>query len=742
MKKRSTLAMAFKAELLKTKGLGLVTIAIVFALFLPALFFTIGVFSENSRLYDGLLTKVVTKDIKESIGQFGGFFMLLFIIIAATRITQSDHKNNGWTFLETQPVSKLNIYSAKFLVLTLLSSIMFVVYFLSSTLFSNLTLFIFPQKELQMGVDFYWQFQTFSRVFLLSLCVISFQLMLSTIITGFIWPFAIGFLGFVINIVAFVRQETYDFIPYNAVQTGLKFKDSFQLNHFFNYTEYLSLFWTLLFFIIGYFWYSRRGFKNAFLNSSKAKVSTVIGIIVFVSMYFFITKPIHPQKFKDHSMISGSIQSPKPIKSVTITSQEFGDKIVQIPVINGEFTWNTKEEIPFAQYAISYEGKSYPFVFSKGDNLHFDIKMDDKQSVVVVKGTRKAEDLFSKNEKYNSSFYDYIVADKLYSDNPSLFYKEAQEQWKNELKDLKDFRTAENIYLGSDFKEYQLQKKATKMLSAFYDYQKITSFTDKKFAPEPSFITELENIIRKPSPLLYGTDTYNSWKLKQLLPKEGSVNPDSIVFVKLAAMVSGIAKDQLLSTQIIKMIKMENDEVKRNLIFQENIGGIKNLKFKNFVAKNLEIVNNQQKGKAFPALAFEDTDGKKVNMSQFKGKFVVIDFWATWCAPCKETSPVFAYQAKKNKYNNNLVFLAVSLDQDQNKWKLDLKNTRSNVKQWWLSDAKALQQLGVEGIPRFMMLDSDGKIFNANMPRPNETNFVDIIEKVSRNSTNQMVQIY
>ena len=49
--------------------------------------------------------------------------MLLLVIIAATRITQIDHKNNGWTFLETQPVSKLNIYSAKFLVLTLLTLI-------------------------------------------------------------------------------------------------------------------------------------------------------------------------------------------------------------------------------------------------------------------------------------------------------------------------------------------------------------------------------------------------------------------------------------------------------------------------------------------------------------------------------------------------------------------------------------------------------------------------------------------
>ena len=741
MKKISTLAMAFKAEWLKIKGLGLVTLALIFALLIPLLFFTIGIFSENARQYDGLLTNVATNDIKESIGQFGGFFMLLLIIIAATRITQIDHKNNGWTFLETQPVSKFNIYSAKFLVLTLLTLIMFVVYFLASTIFSNLMILIFPQDGLQMGIDFYWQFQSFMRLFALSLCIISFQLMLSTIISGFVWPFAIGFVGFVINIVGAVRQETYDFSPYNNVQTGLKFKDSFALNHFFNYTEYLSLFWTVLFFIIGYFWYSRRGFKSAFLNSTKSKIATAIGIIVFAGIFFFLTKPVHPQKLKDHSVISGTIQAPKSVKNVTINSQEFGDRIAEIPVVNGAFNWNTKEDIPFAQYTINYEGKSYPFLFSKGDDVHFDIKMDAKQSVVVMKGTRKAEDLFRKMDRDHSSFYNYIVADKLYSDKPDVFYKEAQKEWKDEMKNLNNFRTAENIYLADDFKQYQMQKKATKMLSTIYDYQKMTSFSDKKFAPESSFMVELENLIQKPSPLLYSDEQYKSWKLKELLPKEGNKNSDSIVFVKLSKMPAGVAKDQLLSTQITKMMNMENDESKRNLIFQENINGVQNPKLKSFVARNLAIINNQQKGKAFPEMAFEDADGKKVSISQFKGKYVVIDFWATWCGPCKETSPVFEYQAKKWRNNDQIVFLSASIDEDKSKWKLDLKNTQSNVKQWWIADSKVLKELGVNSIPRFMMLDPDGKIFNSNMPRPNETNFVDILDKVADKNYNHSVVV-
>ena len=117
-------------------------------------------------------------------------------------------------------------------------------------------------------------------------------------------------------------------------------------------------------------------------------------------------------------------------------------------------------------------------------------------------------------------------------------------------------------------------------------------------------------------------------------------------------------------------------------------------------------------------------------IEQGKDTVYVVNFWATWCAPCRETSPVFEYQAKKNKFNDEIVFLSISIDQDKNKWKLDLKNKQSNVKQWWISNPKMLGELGVNSIPRFMLIDKNGKIYNSNMPPPTETNFEDILEKI------------
>jgi hypothetical protein len=309
---------AFAAEWLKTKNLGLLILAVIFAVLLPALSILLQIFNEASRKYDGVVTTTTQDSLGDSVGPFGTFFMLLFIIIAATRIAQTDHKNNGWTFLETQPLSKLSIYTGKFLVLVALTSISLVVFFVATILEGYLAQALFPQENLKYSIDLYWVFQTFARLFVLSLGIISLQMMLSVIIPGLVWPFVIGFVGFVVNVVARIRKETYDYSPYNNLDTALSYNDSYQLNHFFNYTEYLSLFWTVLFFVIGYIWYSRRGYKNAFLRNKTTITKTIVGIAVFAGIYFLITKPFYPQKNSDLTSIEGSMLLQIPLKRLKL----------------------------------------------------------------------------------------------------------------------------------------------------------------------------------------------------------------------------------------------------------------------------------------------------------------------------------------------------------------------------------------------------------------------------------------
>lgn len=722
---------SFAAEWLKIKGLGLLYVGIISAAIAPLLILIVNFFIEDSRNYDGILKSVAQRSIEDNLSVFGGFFLLITIIIAATRIAQTDHKNNGWTFLETQPLNKFSIYTGKFLVLLVLSTISIAFFIIFCIVFSSISQLIFPQENLNFAFNFGWIVHTFTRLLVMSLGIISLQMMLSIVIRGFIWPFLIGFVGFVINIVGKIRQETYDFVPYNNTDTSLSYNDSSQLNGIFNYSEYLSIFWMILFFLIGYFIYSNRGFKNAFLKNTRKIMLTILGVAVFSGLYFWITKPIFAKKLEGKTVVEGNLNTKKDIQFVTLISTDLQEPIAKIPVKDGKFRWESTAEIPFAEYILDVEKKYIPLILSKGDHLILDISKDDKHFEFSQKGTRKAEAEFGdQNDKF-SMFYDVTVKEKSLTNDPEKFYEKALKEWEENKNFLNKFRTKENIHLSADFYEYKKQYFAIKMLNAIDDYRRMTSFSDKKFAPPSSFQKELQEVMKKPTNLLLSSEDFAQWKLKNLLPENGIKNADSLILVKLSALPKSKEKDQLLKTQLLKLLDLERNEDKRNALFQENANQFSNPKYVGFVANELRVINNQQKGKPFPMLMLEDESGKKMNLSQFKGKFVVLDLWATWCAPCKETSPVFEYQAKNYRHQDNLVFVAASIDEDKNKWKLDIRNKKSAVTQWWIANPEVLKTLGVNGIPRFMMIDPQGRMYSANLPRPNETNFEDILDKVA-----------
>ena len=126
-----------------------------------------------------------------------------------------------------------------------------------------------------------------------------------------------------------------------------------------------------------------------------------------------------------------------------------------------------------------------------------------------------------------------------------------------------------------------------------------------------------------------------------------------------------------------------------------------------------------QKGLEF---TYKDTNDKAVSFSDFKGKYVYIDLWATWCGPCKAEIPHMK-KLEEDYHDKNIVFVSLSLDapKDLQKWKDFVKKEQLKGIQLVADkafDSDVAKNYEVKAIPRFLLFDTNGKIINSDALRP------------------------
>lgn len=135
-------------------------------------------------------------------------------------------------------------------------------------------------------------------------------------------------------------------------------------------------------------------------------------------------------------------------------------------------------------------------------------------------------------------------------------------------------------------------------------------------------------------------------------------------------------------------------------------------------ARKFDKWNLSKPGKPSPALSAEDVDGKVWTLEDFRGKYVYIDMWATWCNPCRKELPHLKALEEEFK-DAQIVFVGLSTDGDREKWEEMVRSGAMTRVQLYLGPRSSFQKAyNVGGIPHFILLDKEGYIISNNMSRP------------------------
>lgn len=219
-----------------------------------------------------------------------------------------------------------------------------------------------------------------------------------------------------------------------------------------------------------------------------------------------------------------------------------------------------------------------------------------------------------------------------------------------------------------------------------------------------------------------GAETNNFMQNKRAFYMSDNANPKSYFKLdkeafdnKLAAAKSELKgykdKVQNLDSAIVDM-DARNDEM-----------------FFGYIESNYESMHETLtrlgKGKASPVFTnYENFNGGKTSLADLKGKYVYIDIWATWCAPCKAEIP-FLKALEKEYVGKNIQFVSISVDKPEahETWKNMVAAEQLGGIQLYADnnfESQFILDYGINAIPRFILIDTEGNIVDANAPRPSD----------------------
>lgn len=408
------------------------------------------------------------------------------------------------------------------------------------------------------------------------------------------------------------------------------------------------------------------------------------------------------------------------LKELTLKWNLDGTKDV-VRLVNGEGSIKNDNFEP--QYVTLIYGRNNRTVYLE-PNKDLNIVIDGKsvKNPIVFNGKNADINIYLNESRF--AFMTYGDCKKTESD----FIQKIDSVYNKNILLLEKAKLEESF---SKIEKERIKYIAYSLLTIFPKYHKLYNKLPR-FSPTEVYYNKLEEALQFDSDLLTIPEykQFISQAIIMVLYHKNKENLDSsfMSFIESDVKDHKVA-EYLTDTYIYDKISNYGIENKGKLIDFYH----KYVKYADRVKAFDEVCNKWsaiQTGKPSPTFTCTDIDGKTVSLSDLKGKYVYIDVWATWCAPCRAELPSLK-KIEEIYSKKGIEFVSISGDKNKSAWeKMVRKENMKGIQLYMGPKDVFMKQYIINSIPRFILLDREGCILKANAPRPSSPALVELFDEL------------
>lgn len=738
----TTIIKALQAESIKARHTKTIWQLVILASIIPLLLAFLQILGVEKM---GGNIDTAPTNFADFINKIASIFSLLFypmgIVLIAAQVSSVEHKNSTWQLIETQPIPKWAIYTAKFL-RTVWGMIKFVLLFY---IISYAVFYIIYLLSESGNPSYYFKIEigdVILRALSMVLSGMAYAALFFVLNILFKRTSLITAIG-IVSIIGYMIANgfQYDFPRwFPLLHLGVSAGEKSTIGEWISYYSRISVVVAIVILILGYTFYAFKTHRHFFFKNKKGLLTHIAILILGIGIIYLVQRPRYQQSHGT-SIVTGIIDTDIDVTQLVMKDLNTQSVVATIPVDSkGVFHINLSNiHLPKQRYYFSLNNSGLPlensnyentsnFFMTDGDSIYVNISYKNNFADIRFSGDRRAEATLGIATSPQSllNLMNFMNFQRTKSMTIDYAMERFSEYYNNDIKNISKKVTLDGLKIGEDVQNFQ-----TNLLKVFY-LQAWSNITKEHFPEDADkefdLITEIKSSITSDDEDLWMVKEFLDYQLT-ILNNGKEVNQENM-FEVIQKILNEHGRSHAYALAIENALtSQENDDSNAVAIYDKYIQHVTSP----FVKEKLNALKRQREQKSvhstLPDFKFIDINDKEQSLHQYQGRYILINIWSRSCKECLYHQKEFYNTAKQYK-DNNITFIAISTDPQVESWKA-LQPPNEHVVNWRSDAGHPMYDYFVLTIlPRYILISPDGNIINDHVPAPTTEAFAVMLSEL------------